>query len=513
MQKAETFLLDSLNDSAVAALTPGNLGMYATRDSNQPWRLFRHMALFNRVALAIAGAIIAGAGFNLLVCIQPQIGKSDFWSKYFPAWIAGTFPDKCISLSSYEATFAEDKGRAVRDLVEQIGPEVFGITVRPDKRAADNWEIFDVREGLPRRGGMITSGVDGPLTGRPVDIGIIDDPIKNHEEAMSPGRLKKINDWYHSVFSTRFKAGGVKIVVMTRWSHEDLIAHIEKIEQESGEKWVKIVLPAIAQADEDWPDWGWHRKKGDVVCPELYSRETMEKRQKATLPFWFDTMYLQRPYPREGGQFKSAWFQIVDQVPALEMETRSWDVAASEDKSRAQTAGVRMGFRQAGPEREDRQYFITDIIADWWGPGTRDKEIKRVAETDGKAVHVLVEQEPGSGGKVQAEAIVAKLDGWATDIVIAGNEGSKLLRADPLGSAAFAGKIYLKRAPWNSVLLEQIRRFPGGKPIDMVDAASQAYNWLADQQGIVEVPDAAPVAGSQVFPGLPPGGLFTGRVF
>ena len=61
--------LSSLSDSRLAALSPGTLGMYASRGS---WKLYRHLALFNRVALAIAGGLIT----NLLVCIQPQIGKS-----------------------------------------------------------------------------------------------------------------------------------------------------------------------------------------------------------------------------------------------------------------------------------------------------------------------------------------------------------------------------------------------------------------------------------------------------
>jgi predicted phage terminase large subunit-like protein len=483
--------------------------------SKGEWVLYRHTALFNRVALVIAGALLAGVGFNLLVCIQPQIGKSDFWSKYFPAWICGNFPDKCIALSSYEATFASDKGRAVRDLMETVGPEVFGITVRQDKRAADDWELHDLRSGEFRRGGMVTTGVGGPLTGRPVDIGIIDDPIKNAEEASSEAHLEKIHDWYQSVFSSRFKEGGVKIVVMTRWSHKDLVARIQQTAKESGEKWTELILPAIADKDEAFhiehpdgrkEDLGWSRRKGDVVCPQLFSLATMEKRQKNTLPFWFATMYLQQPYPREGGEFQSAWFKIVKQVPANLRYCRSWDLAGTKNKSAAQTAGVKIGFTGIG---EDREYYITNIVADWWSSGERDAEIKQVAKTDGKSIDVIIEQEPGSGGKTQAEAIEKKLDGHSTHIVVAGNEGSKQLRADPLASAAHAGKVFLLEADWNEKFLEQVRRFPGGKPIDMIDGAAQGYNWLADQPD-PEVLDPDQMLGpedNEVF-GTPQGSVF-----
>jgi predicted phage terminase large subunit-like protein len=462
--------------------------------------MFRHLALFNRVALAIAAALVAGTSYNVLVCIQPQIGKSEFWSKYFPAWTIGTFREKRVALTSYEASYASTKGRAVRDMLEEFGPSVFGVTVRPDARAADDFEIMDSNGGGYLRGGMITAGVGGPLTGQPVDVGIIDDPIKNAEEASSLTHLEKIFDWYDSVFSSRFKESGVKIVLMTRWSHLDLVGRIQERIKETKDPWTQIVLPAIADKDEIWPEWGWNRKKGEVVCPELYSQATMEKRKKNTLPFWWETLYGQQPHPRDGGQFKTAWFPIVDQVPTLDVTCRSWDVAATEDKNASQTAGVRMGFKQIGKEPEDRAYFITDIIADWWSGGTRDKEIKQTAVTDGKDITVLVEQEPGSGGKTQAEAIVRKLDGWSTQITVAGSGGSKQLRADPLGSAAFAGKIFLKKAPWNEKFLEQIRRFPGGKPIDMVDAAAQAYNWLAGQEGVAEIPDVTPYSSPPIFP-------------
>lgn len=460
--------------------------MYASRGS---WKLFRHLSLFNRVGLAIAGAIIAGTGFNLIVTIQPQIGKSEFWSKYFPAWIAGTFPQKCLALSSYEASFAEDKGRAVRDLVEEFGPGIFGVTVRQDKRAADNWQLQDARTGEYFRGGMVTCGIGGSLTGRPVDIGIVDDPIKNPEEGSSPAHLDKIFDWFDSVFSTRFREGGVRIVIMTRWNTRDLVGRIQERARETGEKWTELVLPAIAEKDEDWPQWGWHRKAGEVVCPEIYSLATMETRRKNTLDFWWATTYMGGPYPREGGDFKSSWFQIVDDVPAFDVTCRSWDLAATEDKSAAQSVGTFMGRAGVG---DDLKYYITDMHAGWWDGGDRDKEIKQRAKLDGRGVTVLVEQEPGSGGKTQAEGVARQLDGYSTQIVVAGNEGSKRLRADPMGSAAKVGKIFLKRAPWNEAFLEQIRRFPGGKPIDMVDSAAQAFNWLSAQEVETLPSDYAP---------------------
>jgi predicted phage terminase large subunit-like protein len=495
--------LFSLNGPRLAASSPGMLGMYASRGR---WNLFRHLALYNRIALAIAAGLVS----NVFIEVQPQTGKSQFWSKHFPAWWLGTFPEKRVGVSSYESSYAASWGRATRDLLEEHGETVFGVKVRQDSRAVDEWQLAG------HDGGMVTAGVGGPLTGRPLDLGIIDDPIKNAEEASSEAHLAKIFDWYDSVFSTRFHEGAVKVILMTRWSEKDLIGRIKARAAETKEPWLEIRLPAIAEEDEAFhikhpdgriEDLGWHRKKGEVLCPELYSQETMEQRRANTLDFWWATLYQQRPYPREGGEFKASWFKIVDDVPHLDMVCRSWDLAGSEDKNAAQTAGCKMGRVGHG---DKRQYFITDFVAGWWSSGTRDKEICSTAETDGRAVHQIVEQEPGSGGKVQAEGIARQLDGFKTHIVVAGSEGSKQLRADPMGSAAQVGKVFIKRAAWNAAFQDQIRRFPGGKPIDMVDAAAQAFNWLSEQPN-PEFYSPDEVLGpekEQIF-GAPEGGIFS----
>jgi predicted phage terminase large subunit-like protein len=445
--------------------------------SRGAWRLYRHLALFNAIALAIAGGEIR----NLIIEIPPQHGKSSFWSQYFPAWYIGTFPEKRVVLGSYEAGYASSWGRKCRNVLEEFGLELFGIELSQDSHAADDWSV----DG--HRGGMVTAGVEGPLSGRSADLAIVDDPIKNAEEAASNTRRAHIKDWWDSVLSTRLSKDGVRVVLMTRWDERDLVGQILEGATKTGdftcvtpagEEWTVIRLPAIAEEDENWPRWGWKRAKGEALCPELFPLEELEKRQKTLLDFWWATLYQQRPFPREGGQIKALWFKAVEKLPELDYVVRSWDPAASSNKSAKQTAGVRLGRRGAG---EQREYYITDIKADWWESGDRDQEIRHTAETDGKGVHVTIEQEPGSGGKSQAEAIARRLDGWGVTIVVASSEGGKVLRADPLASAAKGGRVFYLKAAWNEKFLEQIRSFPGGKLIDMVDAAAEGFNWLSEQ--------------------------------
>jgi predicted phage terminase large subunit-like protein len=185
----------------MARLTPAAFAMYASQDR---WELARHHALLNRKLVDVA----AGRCPRLIVEMPPQHGKSQMVSQYGTAWALGTFPDKRIILSSYEAGFAAYWGRKSRDLLEEHGPRVFGVKVSQKSSAADHWEI----EG--HQGMMNTAGVGGPITGKSADLLIVDDPIKNPEEAHSQVIREKIWEWFDNVAMTRLQPGAAVIVIM-----------------------------------------------------------------------------------------------------------------------------------------------------------------------------------------------------------------------------------------------------------------------------------------------------------
>jgi site-specific recombinase XerC len=94
-----------------------------------------------------------------MITVPPRHGKSMLTSQYFPAWFLGTFPDRRVILSSYEADFATGWGRKARDVLEEHGEALFGVRVRSDSSAAHRWDLAG------RTGGMVTAGVGGPITG------------------------------------------------------------------------------------------------------------------------------------------------------------------------------------------------------------------------------------------------------------------------------------------------------------------------------------------------------------
>ncbi|MEI6795354.1 MAG: phage terminase large subunit [Methanomassiliicoccales archaeon] len=232
--------------------------------------------------------------------MPPRFGKSQLTSQYFPAWYLGLFPDRRIILASYEADFAASWGRKVRDVLEESGKEVFGVEIRQRSSAANRWEIKD------HRGGMNTAGVGGPLTGKGSDLLLIDDPLKNAEEASSKVVRDKIWDWYLSVALTRLEPSGAICLVLTRWADDDLAGRLIKSSKENSgsDQWDCLTLPALAEEND-----ALGRRPGEPLWPERFSKEDLD-RIKSTIGsrFW-SAMYQQRPQPEGGMIFQRSWFR------------------------------------------------------------------------------------------------------------------------------------------------------------------------------------------------------------
>jgi hypothetical protein len=253
------------------------------------WQLAPHLDLLNRRLLDTA----AGRTRRLMVFAPPRHGKSQLVSVYLPAWFLGVYPDKRVILSSYEASFAAGWGRKVRDILAEHGEAVFGLKLRSDSTAADRWDLAG------HAGGMMTAGVGGPLTGKGADLFILDDPVKNAEEAMSQALRDKCWDWFLSTAYTRLEPGAAVVLIMTRWHPDDLSGRILARQEETGALWDVVSLPALAEADDPLG-----RKPGEALWPERYPVESLNEIRSTQGSMWFQAMYQQSPTLPEGNLFK-----------------------------------------------------------------------------------------------------------------------------------------------------------------------------------------------------------------
>lgn len=264
--------------------TPALLARYSSRGR---WKLAKHLQLIDRELMDLAN----GINKRLILTLPPRHGKSMLVSQYFPAWYLGMNPDKQVILSSYQADFASQFGRKARDVLDEYGETLFGLSVRSDSSAADRWGIED------HIGGMQTAGAGGPITGKGADCLIVDDPYKNWQEANSALIRDRMWDWWGSTARTRLEPGGIALVVHTRWHQDDLIGRLLQAQEEGGEKWRVVNFPAISD-------------DGEALWPERYDVPALEEiRKSIRSQYIWEALYQQRPTPREGGLFRAAWLR------------------------------------------------------------------------------------------------------------------------------------------------------------------------------------------------------------
>lgn len=435
------------------------------------FRWYKHCEVVAGVLQRVADGEIK----RLMVFMPPRHAKSEMVSRLFSAYWLYRFPTRWVGLACYGANLAYTLSRSARENYRAAYGKVGGNT-----EAVEHWQTI-------HGGGMWAAGIGGPMLGKGWHLGIIDDPVKNAEEAMSEAIQEKHRDWYQSTFLTREEPDpdteeldGAVVVVAQRWCDTDLPGWLlsqetSEDDADDAEHWHVVSLEAIKEETPPElpptctvePDW---REPGEALCPERRPIEKLNRILKRIGEYFFSAIFQQRPTPKRGTMLDPAWFEIVDVTTADASRLRYWDKAGTAGGAGARTAGVRMS-------RDKRGVFtIEDVTTGRWSAGDREAVIRQTAEIDGREVAVVVEQEPGSGGKESAEATIRSLAGWvvSADRVT----GDKALRAEPMAAQAKAQNVKLLRGPWNKAFIEEARQFPRGKFKDQVDAASGAFNKL-----------------------------------
>lgn len=207
---------------------------------------------------------------------------TSFWT---PAWFLENWPDRRVILCSYEADFAASWGRRVRNLISEH-PEWFTVRIADDSSAAERWHTT-------AGGAMATAGIGGPITGKGGDLLILDDPIKNSEQANSSTYRDRAWEWWGSTFLTRREPGASVVMVLTRWHDDDLAGRVLRT---SPQGWEVIRLPAIAGETDDLG-----RKPGVALWPERYNEADLTRIRREVGDYVWQALYQQTPPNLEGG--------------------------------------------------------------------------------------------------------------------------------------------------------------------------------------------------------------------
>jgi predicted phage terminase large subunit-like protein len=401
---------------------------------------------------------------RVMIFAPPRHGKSELLSRLFSAYYLSLFPDRWVGINSYAADLAYTLSRSARENFLTNGGGV-----KDDASAVKHWETT---EG----GGLWAAGVGGPITGKGFHLGIIDDPLKNAEEASSPTVNESHQAWYPSTFYTREEPRAAIVIMMTRWNENDLCGWLlsQEAEEEEPERWHVVSFEAIKEEDpiEIPPTCTLEsddREVGAPLCPERYSLEKLQKIAKRVGPYFWNALYRQRPTARGGNLFKLHQLPIVDEAPVEAKRVRYWDLGGSDSKKADYSVGCLIAKTPEG------FFYIEDVKRGQWSPKERNEQIRTIAEADRARYGVIptwIEKVPGLAVEV-IDNIVRYMAGFSVHTEMAKND--KVTRADPLASQCEAGNVKVVKGAWNVAFRSELTAFPNGANDDQVDAASGAF--------------------------------------
>lgn len=402
---------------------------------------------------------------RLIISMPPRHGKSMLVSEFFPAWYLGRNPSKSIITSSYGAELAEDFGRKVRN--QLLGPEwqaTFPLShLDPFSKSSSR---FNLMEG----GAYYAVGVGGATTGRGAHVFLIDDPVKDREQAESETIRRKVKDWYRSTAYTRLMENGAVIIVMTRWHEDDLAGWC--LDEQEHEGWELLSLPAIAE-DND----ALGRAKGEALWPERYPVERLEDIRQTVGPREWIALYQQRPAPDEGAYFKRDWIKTYESLPPHLNYYGASDYAVTADGG---DYTVHVVF---GVDTQDNIYLVdlwrgqTDAL-EWVEAWLQLVKLYRPQIWAEEAGVILKSLDPIIRKRVDEERL------YCTYRQQFSSATDKPTRARSLQARMQMGKVYFpsNRVPWVADLMAEMLTFPAGKHDDQVDALALCSRLLAHMQ-------------------------------
>lgn len=396
---------------------------------------------------------------RLMIFQPPRSGKSMLVSEYFPAWYLGRNPEKSVISTSYGQDLASDFGRKVRNqIADPVFEKIFnGVKMAEDSAAVDKFNL-----SAPHRGSYYAVGIGGALTGKGGHVLLVDDPVKNREDADSESSRKRIKDWYTSVAYTRLMDDGAIIICQTRWNCDDLSGWLLK--EHKHEKWVVLNLPAI-------------NSKGEALWPEKYPLKVLNN-IKATLPRrdW-EALYQQKPFIEEGGIFKRQWWnKWPDHKPLPECSfiLQSWDTATTDKdlKSNSYSARTTWGvFKRA----DDAVPNV--ILLDRW------KERVEFPELEKEAMRAYQEYQPDKviiEKKSSGQQLIQILRRMGLPLVefLPEKIGDKTARAYAAQFMFENGRVYYPDRRWAEEVIDDLAQFSPSSPNDITDTVTMAIIWL-----------------------------------
>lgn len=402
---------------------------------------------------------------RLMLTMPPRHGKSQLTSKGFAPWHLGRHPTHEFIGCSYSGPLAMSFSRALRNIMrdpyyQRIFP---GAVLDQDSQSVEQWNTT-------KGGGYTAAGIGGPITGKGAHILLIDDPIKNREEAESELNRERLWDWYTSTAYTRLAPGGGVIAIATRWHDDDPLGRLLAEQDNGGDPWELVNYPAIAEEDEPY------RRKGEALHPERYDLAALNRIKRVIGPRDWSALYQQNPVAEDGSFFTKEMIHYYNPQDLPDLGSMLyydvWDFAIGQKQYNDYTVGLKVGVDYNGC------VWVLELLRGKWDAlGIVDNLLSLQCRPRMKSMVVGLER-----GQIQLTMgpLLQKVreERKAYDFVIhecKPGKTDKVARARAVQGRMQQGMVKIPAgAPWTTTLVNELLRFPNGKNDDCVDVMA----WL-----------------------------------
>lgn len=270
---------------------------------------FKHSAFSAQVCRAIDQFVLdvlAGKRPVLILTAPPQHGKTSLISRCLPPYLFGRLmahlPATYIAGVAYALGLARRFTREAKAIMmDPVYRAIFPDASLIGRGGVSTSDQFDV----PARETRMTSeyrglGVGGPLTGMPLHVLLIDDSVKNAQEALSPVVQESREAWFDSVGQTRMQELSGTVLIGTPWSANDLLARVRRKFQ-GDPRLTLLSFPALNRPGES----GYREDLPEgALVPHLHSETKLREMKAHIAEFWWAAMFQQTPMAEFGAVFK-----------------------------------------------------------------------------------------------------------------------------------------------------------------------------------------------------------------
>lgn len=355
-------------------------------------------------------------------------------------------PHRTLAYVTYEDRTAKSKSRKARQWA-QAG----GVELADDVANLNEWRT---KQG----GGVLATGIGGPLTSQGVDILLVDDPYKNRIQAESAAYRSMVADWWGDVAETRIEPGGSAFIFHTRWVDDDLIGHV--LNGEDKANWEHINMPAL-------------NAKGESLWPERWPVDLLQQKQRSVGPYTWASLFQGEPRARGSRVFQGVHFYT--QLP--ETFSEGFGVDLSYTRKTYSDRSICVGLVENGG-----YWYLTTL---------RRRQVR--APAFGAELRAIAQAHPSAGFRWYCSGTELGSADFMLELGVPlhamTTTADKFIRAQPVAAMWNAGRILLPRELPPGMAQEDLDEFVrvvcgftgvGDDEDDDVDALAAAFDQLPE---------------------------------